>query len=64
MLANIVILTFWGVVWMIGLLSVNYNYTSLHIVYSLLCLALGVAVFILYVIANKLVSVKPVFVNF
>lgn len=40
---------------MIGLLSVNYNYSSLHVVYALLCLTLGVAVFILYVIINKLV---------
>lgn len=57
MFANIIVLMLWGVIWMMGLLSVNYNYASLHVVYALLCLALGVAVFLMYMIANKLVSI-------
>ncbi|XP_053377924.1 cadherin EGF LAG seven-pass G-type receptor 1-like isoform X2 [Mercenaria mercenaria] len=50
--SNIIILLLWGITWVTGLLSVNYNYQVLHVIYALLCLALGVFVFIMYIIVN------------
>ncbi|XP_060555146.1 cadherin EGF LAG seven-pass G-type receptor 2-like isoform X2 [Ruditapes philippinarum] len=51
--ANIIILLIWGITWVSGLLSVNYNYQVLHVIFSLLCLALGVFIFIMYIIVNS-----------
>ncbi|KAH3819069.1 cadherin EGF LAG seven-pass G-type receptor 1-like isoform X2 [Dreissena polymorpha] len=52
MLANILLLLLWGVIWVTGLLSVNYDHMALHFVFALFCLALGVFTFIMYIVVN------------
>ncbi|KAL4226126.1 Cadherin EGF LAG seven-pass G-type receptor 2 [Mactra antiquata] len=50
--ANIIILMLWGIIWVVGLLAVNYNYEVLHVMFAFLCLALGVFVCIMYIVLN------------
>ena len=54
--AHIITLMLWALIWVIGLLSVNYNISALHYVFAILCLALGVFVIMIYILASSKVS--------
>ena len=54
--AHIIILMLWALIWVTGLLSVNYNIRALHYVFAILCLALGVFVILIYILASSKVS--------
>ena len=54
--AHIIILMLWALIWVIGLLAVNYNVTALHYFFAILCLALGVFVFLIYILVSSKVG--------